>query len=101
MPTGQFHRFLSTGRATINLVVDGEPVVALAGETVLTAVMVARRQLRPFEFRSEKRAGFCLMGACQDCWVQLADGERIRACSTTATEGMNIVTDAGRLPDVE
>ena len=40
------------------------------------------------------RAGFCLMGACQDCWVWLADGPRVRACTTPVAEGMHVLTHA-------
>jgi NADH dehydrogenase/NADH:ubiquinone oxidoreductase subunit G len=32
------------------------------------------------------------MGACQDCWVWTADGERLRACTTVVEEGMHIIT---------
>ena len=28
------------------------------------------------------------MGACQDCWVQLESGERLRACTTPLVPGM-------------
>ncbi|TMG91305.1 MAG: (2Fe-2S)-binding protein, partial [Betaproteobacteria bacterium] len=38
-----------------------------------------------------KRAGFCLMGACQECWVAV-DGTRARACSTLVTAGMSVAT---------
>jgi predicted molibdopterin-dependent oxidoreductase YjgC len=48
--------------------------------------------VRNTEFSGEPRAGFCLMGACQDCWVQLEDGTRIRACSTIIKDGMCIQT---------
>jgi aerobic-type carbon monoxide dehydrogenase small subunit (CoxS/CutS family) len=48
--------------------------------------------LRDSEFGDGRRAGFCLMGACQDCWVWTAQGERVRACSTPALPGMSIVT---------
>jgi len=37
------------------------------------------------------RAGFCLMGACQDCWVHLSSGQRVRACSTLAEDGMALI----------
>ena len=43
--------------------------------------------LRRHEFSDEARAGFCLMGACQDCWVWLADGRRVRACTTRGRRG--------------
>ena len=32
------------------------------------------------------------MGACQDCWVALDDGTRLRACTSFVAEGMRIVT---------
>jgi aerobic-type carbon monoxide dehydrogenase small subunit (CoxS/CutS family) len=53
--------------------------------------------VRAAEFEDGARAGFCLMGACQDCWVSLEDGTRLRACTSFVAEGMRIVTqrDAG------
>jgi predicted molibdopterin-dependent oxidoreductase YjgC len=32
------------------------------------------------------------MGACQDCWVWTAQGERLRACSTEVRDGLDIIT---------
>jgi predicted molibdopterin-dependent oxidoreductase YjgC len=34
------------------------------------------------------------MGACQDCWVRLADGRRIRACTTLVSAGLAVATVA-------
>jgi hypothetical protein len=31
------------------------------------------------------------MGACQDCWVALADGRRLRACTSMIEPGMELV----------
>lgn len=67
----------------------------MAGDTVLTALLTAGRRLRDSEFGDGPRAGFCLMGACQDCWVTLADGQRLRACTTPVSEGMAIDTGPG------
>jgi NADH dehydrogenase/NADH:ubiquinone oxidoreductase subunit G len=89
----QFRRLAETGRPTLRLEVDGVPVTALAGDTVMVAMLAAGARLRTSEFGDGPRAGFCLMGACQDCWVWTADGERLRACSTPAAEGMRIVTE--------
>jgi hypothetical protein len=58
----------------------------------LTAILLHRGYLRMSEFGDGPRAGFCLMGACQDCWVSAADGERLRACTTYVAAGMAIVT---------
>ncbi|PTB21855.1 NAD(FAD)-dependent dehydrogenase [Trinickia symbiotica] len=89
---GRFVRLGETGREKIRLTIDGAQVEALAGDTLLTAMLCSVRHVRQSEFGDEKRAGFCLMGACQDCWVWTHDGERLRACTTVVEAGMRIVT---------
>ncbi|MEW1780720.1 (2Fe-2S)-binding protein [Arthrobacter sp. NPDC080086] len=91
-PGALFCRVAETGRRVIAFTIDGVPARALEGDTVLTAVLSQRSVLRHADFSSAPRAGFCLMGACQDCWVSTESGERLRACSTPALEGMRIVT---------
>ena len=59
---------------------------------VLTAILTQAERLRLSEFSASPRAGFCQMGACQDCWVVLESGERLRACSTALAAGMRILT---------
>lgn len=86
------HRVAETGRAAVAFTLDGEPASALAGDTVLTAVLTQGSQLRRNEFSDMPRAGFCMMGACQDCWIATAEGERLRACSTFIAPGMELVT---------
>ena len=81
-----------TGRAPVAFTIDGEACSALVGDTVLTAVLTQRGRLRRNEFSGEARAGFCLMGACQDCWIATASGERRRACSTFVVAGMALLT---------
>lgn len=92
----RFVRLAETGRAEIRLSIDGVAATALEGDTVLTALLTSGRRVRDAEFGDGVRAGFCLMGACQDCWVWEQSGRRLRACSTVAREGMRIVT---RAPD--
>jgi NADH dehydrogenase/NADH:ubiquinone oxidoreductase subunit G len=89
---GRFVRLAETSRRAMTIVVDGKPVQAFEGDTLLVAILVALGHLRMSEFGDGRRAGFCLMGACQDCWVWTAAGERLRACSTSLTEGMAIST---------
>jgi hypothetical protein len=88
-------RVAETGRAPVAFTLDGWPRTALAGDTVLTAVLTQANQLRLSEFSGEPRAGFCLMGACQDCWVMTESGERLRGCGTFIQEGMRLVSGAG------
>jgi predicted molibdopterin-dependent oxidoreductase YjgC len=84
-------RVAEAGRKPVGFVLNGQALTALAGDTVLTAVLA---QLRFSEFSGEPRAGFCLMGACQDCWVATESGKRLRACGTFIEEGMRLVTGA-------
>ena len=86
-------RLAETARPPVSFVLDGRPVTALAGDTVLTAVLTEAAQLRRNEFGAEPRAGFCLMGACQDCWIATESGQRLRACATFIEEGMRLLTD--------
>jgi D-hydroxyproline dehydrogenase subunit gamma len=92
---GRLVRAIVPSSPPMRILVDGAEVTAYVGDSVLVAVLAARNALRQHEFSDEARAGFCLMGACQDCWVWLADHARVRACTTTVTDGMSILT---RLP---
>ena len=88
----QFVRLSETERPEITIHVDGAPVSALAGDTLVTALLSAGGQVRDFEFGAGGRAGFCLMGACQDCWVQLESGGSVRACTSYVREGLRLKT---------
>ena len=90
------HRLVRTGHPAIPFTLDGEPCEGRAGDTVLTAILTQVERLRLSEFSASPRAGFCQMGACQDCWVLLESGERLRACSTALTAGMRILTRRAR-----
>ncbi|MBV9522929.1 MAG: (2Fe-2S)-binding protein [Alphaproteobacteria bacterium] len=96
MTAPQFRRLAEADRPSVTFQIDGRTCRALAGDTLLTALLTNRRALRLSEFGDGPRAGFCLMGACQDCWVQLADGRRLRACTSFIAEGMAVVTQAPR-----
>ncbi|HEU0230016.1 MAG TPA: (2Fe-2S)-binding protein [Burkholderiaceae bacterium] len=91
-------RVAECDRPRCDYFLDGEAHSALKGDTVLTAILTTSAMLRRSEFGGGPRAGFCLMGACQDCWVWLEDGTRIRACSTFVEPGMRVVTCASVRP---
>jgi D-hydroxyproline dehydrogenase subunit gamma len=95
---GLFRRIGETSRRPVRLHVDGNPIEALEGDTLLVALLANGIRLRDSEFGDGARAGFCLMGACQDCWVWTADGGRLRACSTVVTDGARIVTHGAVWP---
>jgi predicted molibdopterin-dependent oxidoreductase YjgC len=89
--TGLFRRLVPRVGAPIPFTIDGEPAEAREGDLLLTAILLHRASLRRFEFDETDRAGFCLMAACQDCWVNLAGGGRVRACTTRVEPGMAVV----------
>jgi D-hydroxyproline dehydrogenase subunit gamma len=91
----QFVRLAEKARARVAFFLDGVQTEALAGDTLLTAILTQQRQVRRSEFSGKPRAGFCLMGACQDCWVRDENGKRMRACLTRIEAGMRIVTKPG------
>ena len=95
---GRIVRIATRRTPQIELRIDGEIVQAWTGDTVLLAVLSHRTALRTHEFDGQPRAGFCLMGACQDCWVWLADGGRVRACTTPVADGMHVLTRAPEFP---
>lgn len=88
----RFVRLAERERAKVSLMVDGEPIEALQGDTLMVALLTRVSALRESEFDPGSRAGFCLMGACQDCWVWTRSGERLRACSNEVREGLDILT---------
>jgi predicted molibdopterin-dependent oxidoreductase YjgC len=87
-----FRRVGETERASVRLEVDGAAIEALEGDTLLVALLTHGDRLRFSEFGDGPRSGFCLMQACQDCWVWTTDGKRLRACGTPVAQGMKIVT---------
>lgn len=87
--TGRVVRVLERHGRSVRFSIDGDPADAFAGESLLVAILALRPALRRLEFGGEARAGFCLMGACQDCWVWV-DGTRTRACTTQVAPGMRV-----------
>jgi len=83
-------RIADTEREAVEFFLDGRPCHALQGDTVLTAMLAQQDRVRQEEFTAAPRAGFCLMGACQDCWVELESGERLRACTSFIQPGMRL-----------
>jgi predicted molibdopterin-dependent oxidoreductase YjgC len=90
-----FARLPGRRSEAIEFVIDGKPARALLGDWLITAILANRGDLRRFEFTDRMRAGFCLMGACQDCWVDLADGRRVRACTTLVEPGLHVRIESG------
>ncbi|WP_420963508.1 (2Fe-2S)-binding protein [Brucella sp. IR073] len=89
-----FHRIARKNHPAIPFTLNGNPCEGREGDTILTAILNTGDAVRVSEFSGSPRAGFCQMGACQDCWVTFSDGSRARACTTPLVAGMEIVTGA-------
>jgi predicted molibdopterin-dependent oxidoreductase YjgC len=90
------YRLVRRDHPPIAFTLDGVACEGRSGDSILTAVLERQELVRISEFTHAPRAGFCQMGACQDCWVALEDGTRLRACTTQLKPGMRIVTGAER-----
>jgi len=88
----RFVRIAELDRPPVDIEIDGVRCTAKLGDTLLVAVLTNAAKVRESEFGDGPRAGFCLMGACQDCWMWTTQGERIRACTSFVTTGMSVLT---------
>ncbi len=95
----RFVRLAEKERPRVPFELDGRTCYALEGDTLLVAMLANGAALRTSEFGDGRRAGFCMMAACQDCWVWTAEGERLRACSTPVAPGMRIRTEGSWNPE--
>lgn len=75
-------------RADVTLWIDDREIPACRGESLITALLAAGEMTGRSEFDQTPRSGFCLMGACQDCTIWTATGQRLRACMTEVRDGM-------------
>ena len=96
--TGRDLRMTSPGTrgARIQIVVDGRPVDAYAGESVAAALLAAGLRT----FRTTDRAGmprsyYCGMGICHDCLVTIDEVASVRACMTAVRPGMRVERQPG------
>jgi predicted molibdopterin-dependent oxidoreductase YjgC len=88
----QLVRVAAFASPAVTITLDGVALPARLGETVLAAVLTHTGHVRLHEADGTKRAGFCLMGACQDCWMWFTPTEQGRACTTLVADGMRIST---------
>lgn len=87
----QFIRRVRLDTDKVPFTVNGTLCHGRKGDTVLTALLTLYGHVRQTEFSGENRAGFCLIGACQDCIVRTEQGEPLRACTTALQSGMAFV----------
>jgi D-hydroxyproline dehydrogenase subunit alpha len=71
---------------------DGQPIAALAGETVGAALSAAGVTTFRHTASGAPRGLFCGMGACFDCVVTVDGQIGRRACLTRAADGMQVLS---------
>lgn len=74
--------------AVLRFSLDGTASAGHAGDTVLAALLRQGARIGRSEFDGTPRAGFCLMGSCQECTLWDAQGRRLRACMVDLRDGM-------------
>ena len=75
---------------------EGEPVQALEGQMLATALMASGVTV----FRSTPESGaqrgpLCLMGVCFECLVEIDGRPNQQACMVTVREGMQVRRQVG------
>lgn len=77
----------------VQIIVNGQPVVAYEGELVSTALHAEGIRIFNLKHQTGKPAGiYCGMGVCYECLVTVNGVPNTRACQTTIENGMTILT---------
>ena len=79
-----------------NITVDGKPVKAVKGETILAALLAEGIIINRYTTkRHEPRGLFCAIGQCTDCMMVVNGMPNVRTCITPVEEGMTVETQNG------
>lgn len=71
--------------------VDGRAVPAVDGQTLLGALLAqGHRVLRHNPVTGEARAGYCGMGVCFECEVEVDGRAQVRACMEPVRDGQRV-----------
>ncbi|MDH0304127.1 MULTISPECIES: cyanide-forming glycine dehydrogenase subunit HcnA [unclassified Pseudomonas] len=85
--------------ADITLQLNGQPVLAAAGETVLSVLNAVGLRLVARNDHGQASGAFCGMGVCHCCLVQIDGRPKRRACQTVVKPGMRIETEVNRVQE--
>ena len=88
MAHGLFRHIDSNDRDIVRFMFDDVPINGFVDDTILAALLRHRTFIGHSEFDGAPRAGFCLMGSCQECTLWDEDGRRLRACMIEIQSGM-------------
>ena len=75
---------------------DGERVEGLVGEPIAAALIAAGfRVFRTMPRFGDARGGYCMVGRCTDCLVEVDGAPNVRACVTPVGAGLDVRAQHG------
>lgn len=81
----------------ITITFEGEALQVPVGETVLASVMAANMGYnRTSPISGAHRAGYCQMGVCFECLMEIDGIPNQQACNTIVHEGMVVKRQIGK-----
>ena len=84
-------RFLArpdTSTKTISLTLDGELIMAQAGDTVAAALLAHSGTASRETGKGASRTAFCMMGVCFDCLIEVDGSPNVQGCMVQVRDGM-------------
>ena len=75
----------------IEVIVDGAPLLAPAGQSLAAALLSSGRSVLRSSPGGAPRGLYCGIGVCQECRV-VVDGSVVRSCVTPVVAGMRVTT---------
>ncbi len=83
-------------REQVEITVDGETLLAFAGEPIAAALLANGKTIFRYTTRNHSGRGiYCAIGRCTDCMMIVDGVPNVRTCVTPVRRGMNIQTQYG------
>jgi len=80
-------------RPDIEVMVDGRPIYGIAGQSLLSIMWASGiRVWRVNPVSGRERSGFCGMGVCFECDIDVQGSDERRACMILVTTGVTVTT---------
>jgi predicted molibdopterin-dependent oxidoreductase YjgC len=82
------------GPRSLEILVDGHPILCYEGETIATAILAQRRYVGSDAQRLHGL--WCGIGICFECVVTVDGKPGVRACMTRVRPGIQVSTEIAR-----
>lgn len=73
---------------TVSLTLDGETVLAQAGDTVAATLLAHSGVASRETGKGSPRTAFCMMGVCFDCLIEVDGSPNVQGCMVQVRDGM-------------